>query len=360
MKKVFIPFVAILLISCNKDGAISSIVQPEQKEAPTEISNINVKKAVNDIKLYSQQNIDRLDKMSMTRSACKRRIKVPQDYSTIQEAVDHVCDNGLILVRAGTYTEVVLVYKPGLKIKAKGNVTLVGGFLLNADADDINIQHFKIVLGDENLRGILAFGITGGKFMHNTISAAGNDIGMFFINSNQVRVHRNSISNMEWGITFATSSAEGSSSNNIISNNYISENTLASGIHLQGNCDQNLVNENIVVDNGGMGNAGIMLFSNAPPGAYCDNNVVKNNISSGNTIGCFIYFDGKNNQIGPDNQFVENRLFGFYINGTASGNQIMSNTIQNNIVCDIGNYANDLDANTFSNNAFDCIDVPDE
>jgi parallel beta-helix repeat protein len=358
MRKVLLPFVAIVLFSCNKEEAINSVVIQNPDVSSTEFTQIDIEDAVTDIKMLTQQNIARLDKMTMTRSACKRIIKVPRDYSTIQEAVDNVCENGIIIVNAGTYTEVVLVYKPGIKMKAKGNVTLVGGFLLNGDADGVTIQNFKIILGEENRRGILSFNVTGGKFMHNTITAAGNDIGMFLINSSQLKVYRNHISNMEWGISVATSSAEGSSCNhNTISNNYITENTLASGIQLQGNCDNNLLNGNTVVDNAGVGNAGITLFSNAPPGAYCDNNIVKNNVSSGNATGCLVFFDGTNNQIGPNNQFVENRLYGFYINGSASGNHIFSNTIQNNTPCDIGNFAIDPNANTFSNNAFDCIDI---
>jgi hypothetical protein len=357
MKKFIVPLIALLVfISCAKQGT----QQPDQ--ASSERSQIagkalavDVTKAMADFQTISRANKTRLEKLNGFKGACMNNIQVPRDFATIQEAVDNACDGAVIIVNTGTYTEVVVVETPGLKLKANGDVTLNGGFALLAGADNVDIQNFTIVIGATNTHGINGRDVTGGKIFQNTITdpAHKGGIAIRYFNGNDITVHSNHISGTGWGILFGSTVVNGGSHNNTISNNHITGMTFGSVIGLQGNCDNNFINENTLENNPTLSNAGLMLLSGATVGGDCDNNVVKNNISTNNYIGAWL-LGGTNNKIGPYNTLNNNRFYGLNVTGAATGNTIFENTAQGNGLCDIVNGAIDPLGNTFTNNIATC------
>lgn len=272
---------------------------------------------------------------------------VPDDYATIQEAVDAVSDGGNVIVKAGTYDENVLVYKPNLHIKAIGDVTVNGGFSLNADADNVKIHQFNIVTTGT---GIGANGVTGGELKQNTISGTGG-LAIFYRNSSDVSVKQNNISGKSWGIVFAASTADGySCNNNTFQNNTVTEITYATGIGLQGNCDDNTFLGNTISNNTSTANAGIFFFNFVALGYLCDNNVVKNNTITDNNVSGIWLPAGSDNTIGPNNTSNGNS-YGIYLSAATNGTHVFNNTALENTECDITNLGID---NTFKKNTADC------
>ncbi|NBB18780.1 hypothetical protein GVN20_05365 [Runella sp. CRIBMP] len=362
MKNLILPLLTfLLLIGCSKDEVTTQ--QSALNSVETErIQNIgkpifdDVTKAMAEFQQILMAERARLAKTNRAKKSCTNNLQVPADFATIQEAVDNACDGAVITVKSGTYTEVVVVEKPGIKFKANGDVTLIGGFVLNEGADDITIQQFTIVVGAGNVHAINARNVTGGKIFQNTISDPAHKGGtaVRYYNGSEVTVHGNNISGTGWGVFFGSTGVDGSSHNNTISNNHITGMTFGSVIGLQGNCDNNFINENTMEDNPTVSNAGVMLYSGANVNGYCDNNVVKNNISSNGYLGAWVFNSGTNNKIGPYNTFNNNQTYGFYISGPATSNTIFNNTAQGNVFCDIVNLATDLLSNTFKNNTAIC------
>lgn len=355
MKKILLPLLSFLILTgCMKeDLSIQSSAVPSQTmRKPVAV---DVAKAMAELQQIEKADRARLATRSRMEKDCMKNIQVPRDYTTIQEAVDNACEDAVIIVHAGNYTEVVVVNKPGLKFKANGDVTLVGGFVLNAGADHVDIQQFTIVVGLNNVHAITARDVTGGKIFQNTISDPAHKGGtaIQFFNGNEVTVRGNHISGTGWGIFFGSTLVNGGSHNNTISNNYVTGIRLASVIGLQGNCDNNFINENILTDNPNLSNAGVMLFSGDAYGGHCDYNVVKQNQVTNAIVGTYL-LGGSNNQIGPYNTLNENVIYGFVISQAATGNTIFDNTALENGNCDIVNVADEPLSNTFTNNTAGC------
>lgn len=279
---------------------------------------------------------------------CVATARVPQDFATIQEAVDAVCDNGDVIVSPGEYTEVVTIYKPGIHVKANGNVTLNGRFIVTSAATEAQIQKFNVLPGAGNV-GFYCVSVDEIKIMQNTITGPCNS-GIQLWNVNNAKVFHNSLNDMEWGI-FIASFNNGVSNHNMIQGNTVTGVTYASCIGFQGDTDYNVVQNNTVKNNNSIYNAGIMFYNYMAEGFTGDNNVVRNNVVENNTIiGIWITSGGMNNTIGPNNSVRNNTSWGIYLASGSEGNHVFNNTVKGN-GCDIGNAGTN---NTFKNNKTDC------
>jgi hypothetical protein len=83
-------------------------------------------------------------------------ITVPDDYSTIQEAVDAANSGDTIFVRAGTYNETVVIRKDGLTLTGEDQSTTVidGGAgnvptVLVVSAENVEVNGFTLQNGYE-------------------------------------------------------------------------------------------------------------------------------------------------------------------------------------------------------------------
>ncbi len=77
----------------------------------------------------------------------REELRVPEDYPTLQEAIDAVAPNGTVVLRAGkrTLKEGVVVWKPVRIVGAGPLLTTVRGWLsVLADAEHVTLKGFKL------------------------------------------------------------------------------------------------------------------------------------------------------------------------------------------------------------------------
>ena len=205
-------------------------------------------------------------------------IYVPDDYPTIQAAVDAAVAGDAIVVRAGTYQEHVTLYK-SLTLQTYEGATIDGGGSLSTvtvTANGCTVSGFNITGSGSHPNENAGLRIDSS---YNTIS--GNDI----------------LGNKCDGILLHDSY------HNTITNNLISDNE-GSGIYA-GWTHENTIEGNTISDNGGHG---LRLGGS-------------NNILSGNTIpgngNCGLSLEGWNNIL-SGNLISDNGDYGLYLGGSDS------------------------------------------
>jgi parallel beta-helix repeat protein len=141
-------------------------------------------------------------------------IRVPQDYSTIQEAINHANPGDVVNVSAGTYYENLFIDK-NLALMGENRETTVlngmGGYYgIGATSVNVTITGFKIL----NVSiGIYVEQSNGSMISHNDITASQRGIWLYY--SNNSIVSDNVIHDVAWrGIVLCG----GSSENTIILN----------------------------------------------------------------------------------------------------------------------------------------------
>lgn len=339
-----------------------------QKESlkSTEGSNNSIKSAhpeIDKLDIVSQKfsqmaarNEVRLARLGIDASReCVQTAIVPDDYATIQEAVDAVCEYGNVIVKSGTYNEdAVVIYKDGISVKAAGNVTLNGGFGIEDYVKDVRIQKFKIDMTNAYyIVGIGGFFNNGCEIKQNTIYGS-NHIGIYFRYCNNMSITKNTVSDgdIDYGI-YIDAWFEGGMScvnNKILNNTVIGINaqwapgSWGTGIQLRGDCDNNIVQGNEVYSC----LYGISLWLSYADYERCDHNIVKNNISNDNVYsGIEIGLGGSNNTIGPNNTANNNGDYGIIFWDETIENHTFNNTALNNTFFDIVNLGTD---NSFKKN----------
>ena len=153
-------------------------------------------------------------------------IYVPDDYSTIQAAVDAASPGDTIIVRDGTYTENIDVNTDNLIIKSENGVdsTIV-------QAANSNDHVFEVTADYVKISGFMVKGATGQ--------------GGIYLNAvNQCDISSNRVTNNYWGICLY------SSSHNALTNNTCSGNV--AGIHLS-RSSNNTISNNAANSNSGHG-----------------------------------------------------------------------------------------------------------
>lgn len=273
------------------------------------------------------------------------KITVPDDYSTIQAAVDAAVGAMKINVKSGTYTEAVNVNKPGLVIGATGTVTLNGNFSLTADADNVTIRNFKI-FPPAGVYGIYALGVTGGKAENNTVTGGSSiEFSIFYKGSTGVTIKGNTVSGCKFGIALKNSSGNTIDENTSTGATGATGSISSSGILLQDDCDNNKVTGNLCTGN----SRGISTISLA--GATCDNNEFKDNTCNNNTVnGIDLRF--LNNSIVSGNTANNNSDSGIVVQPSSNNNTVKKNTSFGNAYCDIIN--GDGTGNVFVKNSAGC------
>ena len=268
-------------------------------------------------------------------------IIVPDDYSSIQEAVDHALTGQTIYVRNGIYIDQSIIIDKPLSLTGENlNRTILVGinyekysppYVIQISADNVRVSGFTIINGsfsgvrvetvDSDIQpsGVV---ITGNNIVNN------NNDGVSTYGGKALTISNNNISNNSfYGVYDA-------SSDSIISNNYISENGWFGLIVDSSNYVS--VNQNIITRNGNLQN-------NGEQGGIClrwygNFNVYENNITD--NIGDGVQFsEGCSNSIVHENNIEFNsvgvNLFNFAISnnseniGIGLGNQVYRNNLGN-------------------------------
>jgi parallel beta-helix repeat protein len=164
----------------------------------------------------------RNDSDSLVGDPATSTIWVPDDYDTIQEAVNAAPPYETIRVRAGTYTENVVINKTGLSIVGAGaSVTTVQTVypsqdpVFNVTADCVSISRFTVTSAPMKfaIAGIRLEDVIEAYISDNNVSSNRNGIFLSF-GSNITITNNNVSSNSNDGILL-----EGSSDNTVSYNN---------------------------------------------------------------------------------------------------------------------------------------------
>jgi parallel beta-helix repeat protein len=239
-------------------------------------------------------------RITINGSSSPMTIVVPDDYPTIQSAVDAASRGDTVYVRAGTYYENVQVNKTMSLVGENPQDTVVDGGdvqdVISVLADHVNITGLAVCDDQPALKGgwdyaDISLSGTSCNIFGNVLtdSLAGVD---FSASANNNRITENEISNNDWGIYTGTydfvNSGEVIANSDVMRNN-ITDNSC--GISLRGNCDR--VSGNNIANN----EQGILLD-------YSANNIITgNDITANNEFGIGLFFSS-NNEIYHNN--IEN------------------------------------------------------
>ena len=281
-----------------------------------------------------------------------KTIYVPDNYLTIQSAVNAASPGDTIIVRDGLYNEHVIVNKQ-LTIKSeRGYANCVvngeGSDVFALYADGIRIEGFTITGG----RHGIFINSNNNSIFNNNISS-NNEDGIYIPSSNNNIISNNIISNNEYGIFLWYSN------NNCISNNIISNNNNGTYIYHSNN---NSISNNNILNNYKPYHYGIYA------GIYLEysnrTNILNNNISNNynppyyyGIYGIFLWYSNKTSISNNDISDNEYGIFLWYSNN----NCILNNNISDNgygingwgwdIPAGYSN-ENSISYNNISNNAF--------
>jgi len=291
-----------------------------------------------------------------------RTIVVPDDYPTIQAAVDHAVDGDTIRVKAGTYYEHVVVDKSLIIRGDNKDFTIVDGsgednHVFCVKADQVEISGFtiqKCSLGfagvelnghfckvNDNILidcggGVELYGTNNATISHNIMRD--NVWGIYVDSCIDCNIENNMIVDSIYGIELGSSTIQ--INNNTIEHNYLKGilQIWSNGVVIQGN------SMSFNGDTSFKSDIGLQIFSSS-------NNQIKNNhIISNAHDGVSLYRSIEN--IFSNNTIENNLVWGVSLWFYSESNTFSSNTISNSqggiYVCNSNN--NNIISNTISNN----------
>jgi len=219
---------------------------------------------------YSIEGAKQSDPYPLVHPVVEDRIVVPDDYSTIQEAINHADEGDTVLVRAGTYSELVSVNRTVSLIGESKDSTILNGTgtnpVLIAEANNVRISGFSfegwsfrsvvinsttgvLIVGNRitfNALGIDVENSVNVTIENNIIEGNGLDnIGIMLSHSTDCRIANNTIANAVYdGVRLWFSN------NNLLNRNLIKDND--HGVFLHGS-NENTISENTISKSGGAG-----------------------------------------------------------------------------------------------------------
>ena len=275
-------------------------------------------------------------------------IWVPDNYSTIQAAVNASSPGDTIIVRDGTYNENVDVNKRLTIQSENGTANCI------VSASNSNDHVFYVTANWTNITGFTVKNVTG----YNKAGIYLNAASYCNISGNNI----NNITNYGSGI-YLNYSNYNTLTSNIASNNtgygiylyYSNRNNLTSntatnnddhGVHLEYSDNNTLIGNNA----SNSGSDGIYLD-------YSSNNTIANNTASNSIYGegIYLFYSGNNTITGNNASNNDDSIFGYGIHLDCShNNTLTNNTALNNlygIYLEISN-SNTLTNNTMSGNTY--------
>ena len=254
-----------------------------------------------------------------------RTITVPDDYSTIQEAINNAVDGDKVFVKSGIYTESLIINK---KIILEGEnkfTTIVKGegttaLLIKHDNVKVNGFTFKRTSTMRWYYGIHLLDIENCNIFDNIVTNTFN--GIWIVNSHQNNIENNIVYKNWHGIVLKESNL------NIIQNNQVISN-VEKGIRLA-NSQENSITMNYLRSNG---YSGISLERTSSSPGNSDNEIEGNLVEKNGNFGIKIEYGSSNNIVLGNN--VSSNGSGGYDAGIYVGyrrNKITENIISNNYI----------------------------
>lgn len=246
-----------------------------------------------------------------------RKLVVPDDYPTIQAAINIASEGDTVFVRNGTYLENIVVNKTLSIIGEETTTTIVDGSGKNQSV--IEIVGDNITLSDFTVQN--SSQASGTSYAGVKISGSGctvtasyiskTKIGILVASSEACRLLGNIIRESGQGIAIYDSSEVSVSTNNFTANTV--------GISLAWSSNNTIMNNQIA--NSSLGGHGIALLSNST-----NNTIVNNNIAH-NYHG--IWLSGSTQNIILENTILNNMLLGIELS-TSPNNTFYHNNLINN------------------------------
>lgn len=246
-------------------------------------------------------------------------LTVPDDYPTIQAAVNAAIPGDTVHVSSGTYYESVMVNKTVLLIGQNRETTIIAAGstadTLALTADGVLISNFTIGWGAV---GIDMQNSNGNRIINNIIKENTNGAtGSIYTDT----IYENNIVTANtYGLNFGQLNGP-SSINNTAKNNEIYGNTIA-GIYVSAANGNNTISGNNIHDNG----IGIIL-DHTQNNTVTNNTIKNNNLAGGYNYGIYLRNAIKN--VIDSNMFQGNNVALHFIN-SSNGNKIFHNNFIGN------------------------------
>jgi len=270
-------------------------------------------------------------------------IIVPDDYSTIQEAINVAGPGDTIFVRAGTYYEHVVVNKAVSLIGEDREKTVIDGYgagtVITVEASNLAIKGFTIKNSGELDYGVYVASQTNVTIQNNNV--ANNDYGIWLASSSNNNISGNNITNNDYGIWLASSSNNNISGNIFVNDGlfvydsymiFVENNTVngKSLVYLEGVTDYSVKDAGQVVLNRcnkiRVENLNLSKTEGAIELWETNNTIIQKNNITNNDYGIYLYSSNNNNISGNN---ITNNDYGIYLY-SSNNNNISGNNITNN------------------------------
>ncbi|MBC7081431.1 MAG: right-handed parallel beta-helix repeat-containing protein [Thermoplasmatales archaeon] len=254
-------------------------------------------------------------------------IKVPDDYPTIQQAIDNASNGDIIKVNttAEPYRENIVVNKE-ISLVGDPVIDAMGGIGIKIEANNTLVENFTIFNGSIGIQ-VYNASFTIVNVTINNCTIYNCEYGIEFYEVNESLINNTQLNNTSCGIGLS------SSNYNTITNNNVSNNS--DGISLSSSWDNNITN-NIVSNNSWYGI--YLVFSDY-------NNITNNNVVSNNDDG--ISLSSSNYNTITNNIVSDNRWYGIRLSSSNNNNITNNNVVSNN---DDGISLSSSNYNTITNN----------
>jgi parallel beta-helix repeat protein len=291
--------------------------------------------------------------------AGSKTIWVPDNFTSIQEAINNANDGDTIFVRANTYYENVVVNKTVSLVGENKYDTIIDGTytgtVIEVAASNVKITGFTVRNSGSTYpeSGIfLRYYVSGCNISYNIIT--NNKFGIFVRSSSKNALTDNIVINNQHGIELMYSSENVLINNNASSNhagvylyaahnNILTDNTVTNnnhGVIISHSCD-NIICNNVFSDNEGAGirvleqSSGNLLFGNNASSnldgfelTYVNDNTLVNNVASYNRRdGIQVSYSNSNVLISNE---VSNNIHGIQVSVSSNNNTIYHNNFINN------------------------------
>jgi len=237
-------------------------------------------------------------------------LKVPEDFATVQEAIDNAASGDLILVAAGTYYEQLTIDKP-LTLNSENKTTTIidgntSGVCMRITSDNVVVTGFTI---RNALIGVVVQDSSGSRITENIVTQTLRESIVLNRTRTSIVANNTLIDNTE-GIHLVLST------NNTISQNVVS-NSVDFGIFLDNSTYNRVIGNSPTANH----DTGIFLADSN------HNTIQNNNITTSNDDGMVLQRSRNNSVTG--NAAFDNHHSGFYLinsaNNTLSGNILANN-----------------------------------